>query len=174
MREGREVLVRLAGAGDSVGHRSLFVHSAYRGSAVALTPVVACRLSAGACLSLLGRQPAFAEALIRRIARDLDLAHGRNWSFHERSVRERLAWVLLELGRSFGQELEGGEVELSLPLRRDELASLVGAAEENVIRLLSELKAQGHVAEEGRRLRLCDRGALLRLSGAAPESADKD
>jgi CRP-like cAMP-binding protein len=50
---------------------------------------------------------------------------------------------LLHLAERFGDELEGGEVTIPLPLRRSELAHLVGATVETTIRVIRKWERDG-------------------------------
>jgi CRP/FNR family transcriptional regulator, polysaccharide utilization system transcription regulator len=69
----------------------------------------------------------------------------------QKSVRERLAEVLLILRETFGENEEG---ELDIALTREEIANMVGTATESVIRLLSEFKDDDLIEIHGRRLAL--------------------
>ena len=81
----------------------------------------------------------------------------------QKSIRERLAFVLLQLGNTYG--VEGGENQkIDLILSREEIAGLVGTATESVIRLLSEFKKDNLIELEGKRIILKDRKGLARLS----------
>lgn len=78
------------------------------------------------------------------------------------ALEQRLAAVLLSLGAKVGRKWEGG-VLLQLPIGREDLAAMAGAATESVSRQLSVWKKAG-VIDSGRRwIAIMDVPALRRL-----------
>jgi CRP/FNR family transcriptional regulator len=74
-----------------------------------------------------------------------------------------LAFVLLQLGNSYGVE-GGGNQKIDLILSREEIAGIVGTATESVIRLLSEFKKDNLIDLDGKKIIIKDRRGLARLS----------
>jgi len=109
---------------------------AHIGQLVLLKPQVALRM-----LATLGRRLAESEARLE------DLAY--------KSVRARLASVLLRLGREHEGVAEG--------VTHQELGDMVGAYRETVTKTLDELRAAGLVELGRRRIRLLDRRGLAAL-----------
>ncbi len=66
--------------------------------------------------------------------------------------------MLLWLKETFG--LDENQC-LDVQLSREEIANMVGTATEAVIRLLSELKKQGLISLEGKKIRLLDVHGLV-------------
>lgn len=60
----------------------------------------------------------------------------------QKSVKERLAEILLMMANDFGIEEDG---TLKLNISREDLGNFVGTATETVIRLLSEYRNEGLV-----------------------------
>lgn len=147
-----ERLVRIAKPGDTVGHRSIFIQQSYRGTAMPIDPGYYCHIPKETVLRLLGQNSSFAVRLLSKMAREISTTESRNAAFHEKNVRERLAEVLTELASEHGVGQADGSVRIDVALRREEVAELVGAAEENVIRLIAEFKNSGLVREESKRL----------------------
>jgi len=56
----------------------------------------------------------------------------------------------------------GMPVEINMS--RDDLASLVGTARENVVRVLTEFKDQGILITQGRKIIVHDVGALIQIA----------
>ena len=81
----------------------------------------------------------------------------------QKSIRERLAFVLLQLADSYGIEGGGGQ-KIDLILSREEIAGIVGTATESVIRLLSEFKKDKLIELDGKRIIILDKRGLARLS----------
>ena len=79
----------------------------------------------------------------------------------QKTVRERLAEVLLFLVNDFGLD---SQQFLNISLTREELANIVGTATESVIRLLSEFKSDKLVELNGRRIKILNAKGLEKIS----------
>ena len=80
----------------------------------------------------------------------------------QKSVRERLAEVLLTIAADFGMEKDG---TLKLNITREDLSNIVGTATETVIRLLSDYKSEGLVDSLGRKIVLLNIEKLKTIAG---------
>ena len=78
----------------------------------------------------------------------------------QKTVRERLAEILIHLKNDFG--LDENNV-LQISLTREELANIVGTATESVIRLLSEFKQDELIELNGRKIGILDEAGLTRI-----------
>ena len=78
----------------------------------------------------------------------------------QKSVRQRLAEVLLYLEENFGIDKDG---YLYLQLSRADIADVVGTATELLIRTLTKLKKEGLVVTAGKRIQILDKKALLQI-----------
>ena len=78
----------------------------------------------------------------------------------QKTVRERLAEVLLLLVSTFGTD-EDGNIDVSLT--REEIANMVGTATESVIRLLSEFKDDEYIILKGRKIKVLNTPALAKV-----------
>jgi CRP/FNR family transcriptional regulator, polysaccharide utilization system transcription regulator len=79
---------------------------------------------------------------------------------HKKTVRERLAEVLIMLMESFGLD---ESFTLQISLTREELANIVGTATESVIRLLSEFKGDKLIELNGRKIKILDSKTLRKV-----------
>jgi CRP-like cAMP-binding protein len=149
---GKTVLVRVAGAGDTVGHRSVFTHAAFQGTAIAMLDSSLLFVPKEALLALLGTSPEFSLRLIRRMARDLDLFEANQAALRTGSIDHRLGLLLGQLAESHGIKQGRGAVRIELPLSRADLAAMVGVAEETVIRGLASLRRRGLISEQNSRI----------------------
>jgi CRP-like cAMP-binding protein len=77
-----------------------------------------------------------------------------------RQVTERVAGFLLR------ENHRTGALVLELPGTRDELGAHVGTVREQMSRALSQLKREGVIDLDGRRVRITDLERLRQLSGA--------
>lgn len=154
--EGRETIIRLVGEGDILGHRSLFSNSPYTASAVILEEATVCFINKQTILELIKKDQALSFEIMSKISLQMGAAEERMASLAQKSQRERFSELLLLLKESYGELQEDGRVRLDIRLTREEMASMIGAASENLIRLVSEFKKDGVVEQEGKTLYLID------------------
>lgn len=147
--EGSETIVRIIGSGDVAGHRSLFSNSPLTASATVIEEGKICFVSRETVHSLIQKEPKLCSDIINRISKEMGAAEEKLASMARKNVRERFAETLLLLKESFGTKSEFG-VRLDIKLTREEIAQIVGAATENIIRLITEFKDLGLITEEKR------------------------
>ncbi len=99
--------------------------------------------------------------LMQLTCRELGEANNFITDIAQKTVRERLAEVLLILMDTFG--LDSAKV-LQISLTREEMANMVGTATESVIRLLSEFKLDGLIDLHGRKISLIDLPGLRKIA----------
>lgn len=144
--EGKETIVRLIGEGGVLGHRSLFSQSPYTASATVMSDSVICFVSKDTIQNLIQSSPPLATKIIEQVSLEMGQAEDRLASMARKSVRERFAETLLLLKENFGVKDDVG-TRISVRLTRDELASMVGAASENLTRLVTDFKKLGYISE---------------------------
>ena len=81
----------------------------------------------------------------------------------QKSVKERLAEVIVQLVNDFG--LDSDKI-MKITITREELANIVGTATESVIRLISEFKSEGILESKGRKLRILNKNKLSEISNS--------
>ncbi|MFT6631402.1 MAG: CRP-like cAMP-binding protein [Bacteriovoracaceae bacterium] len=161
--DGKESIVRVASAGDVLGHRSIFTDQFYNATATAIEDCSVCFIDKKYILKLVEQQPTVACNLIAKLGRDLGAAEKRVSSFYQKNVRERLAELLLLLKQSHGVEQEGRTL-INIKLTREEMASIIGTASETLIRFMSELKAEGFIEQEGKNIYIKDEEGLIEFA----------
>lgn len=161
--EGRERILHYERSGGFFNLVPLLDRGPNPGTAEVLEDGVLYELRRDDADQLMGLCPVFTRAIATMLARrmrHLAYAVGEQSLKH---VGGRLAQLLLDLAEREGQERAGGIV---LPrLSQEELASLVGTVRECVSRALSQLREQGIVRMEGRRIVVVDRRALAQQAG---------
>ena len=148
--DGKESIVRIVTAGDVLGHRSLFTEDFYTATATAMDDARVCFLDKKFILKVIQDQPTVSMNIINKLSRDMGAAENKVSSFHQKNVRERLAELLLLLKESHGDRLEDGRYRIDLKLTREEMATMIGTANETLIRFISEFKDAGLIEQEGK------------------------
>jgi len=151
--EGREQIIRFAKEGDIIGYRAVLSHEKAGLTAKIIDDATACFIPASILLALLKSNTQFALDLMELTCKELGDANKFIIDIAQKTVRERLAEVLVILKDTFGLDNYG---ILQISLTREELANIVGTATESVIRLLSEFKADKLIELNGRKIRFLD------------------
>lgn len=159
--DGKDTIVRIATAGDVIGHRSIFTDQHYKATATALDDSNVCFVDKKYILKLVQNKPSVACNLISRLGRDLGASEDKLASFSQKNVRERVSELLLLLKQSHGVEHESGGTRLDIKLTREEMASLVGTATETLIRIISELRDEKIVEQQGKSIVIVDEERLV-------------
>ncbi len=158
--EGKGQIIRFSKSGDLIGFRSVLSQERLCTSAKVIDDAVVCFISANNLTSLIRENSDFALQLMKVTCAELGEANNYITDIAQKTVRERLAEVLLHLENTFGLDREG---VLQINLTREELANMVGTATESVIRMLSEFKADRYIELQGRKIKLLQIDKLQKL-----------
>lgn len=161
--EGHQQIVRLAGAGDLIGYRSLLAEEPYSATAETLENANVCFVDKNVFLDVLQTHPATAMNVMSSLARDLGKAEHQIVNLTHKNIRERLAELFLIFKKRYGEKTAKG-IHLNINLTREELGELIGTTQESVIRLLSEFKQDGLIEVDGRQITLLNIGKLTQTA----------
>lgn len=163
--DGKESIVRLAKGGDTIGHRSLFSEEYYKATATAVEETQICFYDKKYIQKLVKEEPSVAYNMISRLGHDLGASEHKVTSLAQKSVRERLAELLLVLQQGYGEKLDDGRFKLNIKLTREEMASMVGTASETLIRFFTEFKNEDIIEQEGKVIYITDMEKLTDFAG---------
>jgi CRP/FNR family transcriptional regulator len=160
---GKEQILHLSQKGDFLGYSALLGEENYTNSAMIVEDAKICFIPKEAFLTTLFSNTPFFKRITKALSHELGVMEEKLTDATQKSIRERLAFVLLQLGNTYG--VEGGDNQkIDLVLSREEIAGMVGTATESVIRLLSEFKKDNLIELEGKRIIIKDKRGLARLS----------
>ena len=160
--DGREHILRLAGAGDLVGYASMISGEPYTLNCVAVEETSICFVPSDLILSIVRENTHLALRVMQDLSHELEDAERRVVEIAQKSIRERVAEALLVIKETFGVA-EDGET-LNSPLTREEIAGIVGSAQESVIRTLSEFKSDKLIEIVGRSIRVKNVKGLIKTA----------
>ncbi len=160
--EGKEQIIRFAKSGDIIGFRSTLSQEPACTSSKVIDNAIVCFIPSHTLNQLIEQNPAFSIELIKITCKELEQANNYITNIAQKSVRERLAEVLIQLIETFGLDHEN---TLQISLTREELANIVGTATESVIRLLSEFKTKGLIQVKGRKITIVNISSLKKVGG---------
>lgn len=157
---GKEQIIRFTKEGDIIGYRSILSHQPFGASATAMDDTEVCFIPEKFFLKILEIHPKFAFDVLRRIAKELGESAETITFLAQKTVRERLAEVLILLENKLGVDKEGF---INITLTREEMANLIGTATESAIRLISEFRTDKLIEVDGRRMKILDHKKLIKL-----------
>ena len=157
--DGKEQIIRFAKSGDLIGFRSVISDELACTTTKVINDALLCYLPGDALTSLIKTNSEFAMALMKLTCKELGESNKFLTDIAQKTVRERLAEVLLLLMDTFDLDEDN---TLRISLTREELANMVGTATESVIRLLSEFKADKLIELNGRKIKLLNIPKLIK------------
>jgi len=159
--DGKEQIIRFAKKGEIIAYRSVLSNELACTSAKVIEDCDVCFIPSEILISFIKTNPVYALELLRLACHELGEANSFITDIAQKTVRERLAEILLLLYHDFDVDEQNF---LKISLTREELANLIGTATESVIRLLSEFKADKLVELNGRRIKLLNIRGLEKIS----------
>lgn len=157
---GKEQILRFVKEGDLIGYRSLLCNEFFGASAMALEKMNICFIPEKFFNKLLTISPNLAFDMLKRISHELGEAAKTITILAQKTVRERLAEILLLLEKKLGTDPEG---YINIIITREEMANLIGTATESAIRLISEFKTDELIEVEGRKIKIINREKIMKL-----------
>lgn len=161
--DGREHITRLAFTGEFIGLKALLTGTPYSVSAQTLEDSILCFIPKNEFIKLTEKYPDFTQALIFCLSKQLVDAESRMIFLAHKPVKERLADTLLFLYQQFSSRPNGYEAPF-LNLTRQDLANIVGTAQETIIRLMAEWKMKHILAIKGRKVFILDDSRLRNIA----------
>lgn len=158
--DGKEQIIRFAKDGDLIGFRSIVSDELACTTAKVIQDAVLCYFPGDIITSFIKGNSEFAMSLMRLTCRELGESNKFLTDIAQKTVRERLAEVLLLLMDTFDLDEDH---TLKISLTREELANMVGTATESVIRLLSEFKTDNLIELHGRKIKLLNIPKLIKI-----------
>jgi CRP/FNR family transcriptional regulator len=155
--EGKEQIIHIAKEGEIIGFRAMFSGEMYKVSATSLEDANICFISKDDFLDMIDTNPTLRNGIMRELSKELGDRAVFITNMAQKSVRERLASVLIIL-----DDVYSGE---QINLTREDMANFVGTATETLIRLLKDLKEEGVIEIHTRKLEIVDKDKLMKIAG---------
>lgn len=134
-----------------MGYRSILDGETYHCSAIALKDTEICFIPQSVFMRTLETDPLVALEVIRKLSTQVHVLEARLCNATDLKATERVAEALLLFQDRWTDR----------NWKRKELADWAGTTEETVIRTLSQLKDEGIMRQEGRKIIVTDRHRLL-------------
>ena len=159
-QDGREIISGIFSAGDFVGYESIMLNTPYQDTAEALDVTELYLIPKNDFNSLLYKDHGIAKKFIELLSGDIQGKKEQLLKLAYNSVRKRVADALVNMAEKFdGLEVETCEIKIS----RDDLAAMVGTANETISRTLADFKDEKLIEKEGSMIRVCSVEKLRRI-----------
>jgi CRP-like cAMP-binding protein/FixJ family two-component response regulator len=158
--EGREFITNLYKEGDFIGYLDLLENNVYRESAVALEDSEICLIQKDDFFDLIHKNREVAGKFIKILSGNLADKEERLLKLAYNSVRKRVAEALLLVEKQYR---ETAAKEPGMSISRENLASIVGASKEAVIRTLSDFKDEHLIDLKGSRIIILNQEKLVKM-----------
>ena len=162
-RAERQV-VRLLGPGDVIGHRALLAGEPYSATAEVIEAGNVCTIPREPMIKMLEESAKLSLRFMAKLAQELRESEDQLLILSHKSVRQRTARLLLLLMRR-SHDNSGNEVILKIPIRRNEMAQMIGTTPESLSRALRYLAQRGIIRTTRTELLIRQPAALESLAG---------
>ena len=159
----KEQIIYVAGPEELIGYHAVLSEERYPDSAAAIENSLVSFIPQEDFISVLHRSPAFSWRLLKALSHEFTVLANSISVIAQRTAPERLAIALIVLREKYKEE-GSDEKDIILNISRTDLANMAGIAQENVIRLLKEFKAEGIVETDGRKIWIKDIKRLVKKS----------
>ena len=160
---GREQIIYVANKGELIGYHAILSEDSYPDSASTLEVSNIAFIPKEDFLRALERSSILNHRLLKTLSHEFAVLANSLTLFSQKSVRERLALHLIVIREKYKVNFQPG-MEVEINMSRDDLAGLVGAARENVVRVLSEFKKDGILETKGRKIFVRDINKLINIA----------
>ncbi len=158
-----EQIINLLGEGELMGRRSVISQKGALVTATAVTATTLCCMPQKLVLENIQNNNAFCLDVLNGFITDtIDDVEKVNFYKNNRSMKKRLAGLLLYLSKKFGIDGNGW---LKVSLTRSDMANILGTTSEYIIALLTSFKEKKHIISEKRKIKLVNTIALSEMIG---------
>lgn len=162
-KDAREQIIYVANTGELLGYHAVLAEGRYPDSAAALEESKVTFIPKEDFLNTLHQSTILTNRLLKTLSHEFAVLANSLTLFAQKSVRERLALQLIVLREKYKVNFKPS-MAVEINMGRDDLASLVGTARENVVRLLTEFKEQGILETKGRKIIVHDVSKLIKIA----------
>jgi len=157
--EGKEQILHIFGPGEPFGEVPVFTGKPFPANAQTLTKSVLAFFSKSRFIALIHANPSLALNMLAVLSTRLRQFTVQVENLSLKEVPERLATYLLFLAR----EQENSE-QVTLPISKGQLASLLGTIPETLSRIFAKMTGEGLIKVAGKTITLCEPEELDILS----------
>lgn len=149
---GKEQILRILKPGDFMGELSLFSKSIHNNTAEALEKTEICVIQGSKIREVILQKPEIAIKFLQKFSERIEQSEEMIEQIGLRDVEQRIAnYLLLEIEKNQISK-KNGEYEITLPVSKGDLASLIGTTQETLSRKLTLFQDNGWIKQKGQRV----------------------
>lgn len=160
--DGREQIIYICSNGELLGYSAILCDEPYPDSSSALVDSELGFVPKDAFLHILSVSPQLNVRLLKNLSHEFGVLINNMVNYSHRTVRERLALMLLILNDKFRDG--NGKSQVYISLKREDLAGLVGTAVETLVRILRDFKEEKLITTQGRKIFVLNESRLLHIA----------
>jgi CRP-like cAMP-binding protein len=159
----KEQIIYVANTGELLGYHAILSEDRYPDGAAALEESRIAFIPKEDFLETLNQSKVLSKRLLKTLSHEFAVLANCLNMFAQKSVRERLALQLIVLREKYKVNFQNG-MPVEINMSRDDLASLVGTARENLVRVLSEFKEDEILETKGRKIIILNVTRLIQIA----------
>ena len=165
--DGDEMIKAIMRPGEVFGELSLMEQGSYDEAAIALTDCLLCKMGGAEMQAIMQKNITFTTEILKLIGLKLRRIERRLENIAFKDARTRITEFLFDFAREYG-ERRGRELVVKNFLKHQDIANLTATSRQTVTTILNDLKQQGIIKYDRRKMILKDVDAF-----AAPSLAKK-
>ena len=162
-KDGREQIIYVANKGELLGYHALLSEECYPDGAAVIENSNIAFIPSGDFLKVLDQSRELSRRLLKTLSHEFAVFANSIFLIGQKSVRERFAMQLVLMREKYKQNFVPG-MAVEINMSREDLASLVGTARENIVRILKDFKDEGILETKARKIRILDVHKLLNVA----------
>lgn len=161
--EGKEQIIYLATTGQLIGYHAILSEDRYPDSAAVIEESTIAFIPKEDFLNALDYSALLNNRLLKTLSHEFAVLANSLTMFAQKTVRERLALQLIVIREKYKENYVDG-MSIEINISREDLASLVGTARENIVRVLTEFKEDDILETKGRKIMIKDVSKLIKIA----------
>ncbi len=162
-KQGRPLILRIAGKGTVFGHRVNASHSCYTLSATAVSEVLYCYIPYDLFSEIADKSPALKQQIMDQILDELELVEKKVVTLAHKTVREKVAESLLLLAEAYQYEEKKRSFRISFC--RQDIADLADTTKEQVSKILKDFEKEGLIKCAAKKFSYLNTAMLRAITG---------
>jgi CRP-like cAMP-binding protein len=165
--DGNSALLRLSKAGTTIGYRAFLTKQSHGSSAEVLSPSFICFIQGSVLSKLLAANPHVGERFLQHTVEDLEETENRFARSLTGNLRNRFLHMIMIFYQQHGYHDENNNPIVELPIKRSDIAEMIGSQPESLSRVISNVQKQRLLKFDGRRVLITDMETILDEVGIA-------
>jgi len=159
----KPIILRVVSKGAILGHRENLKNGLHTNSATATTDVQYCFIPYHLFSEIVKKSPVLKEQIINELLEELETTEKKAAILAHKSVREKVAEVILLLARTYGYEERPYSFEINFS--RQDLADLIATTKEQVSKTMKDFEKEGIIKISGKKFTYLNLPVIKNICG---------